>query len=109
MTSILLYYHMKQTTSLSVEAPKGSPPLGCSLVLTCEHMLEALGGSFHTHSQSLYQGVWGLQSTHFQFMPGTSLRGPVNLVNLALAFLGEVRMGHDGTLGRLWLIHMTAL
>lgn len=60
MTSILLYYHMKQT-SLSVVTPEGSPLLECSLVLTCEHVLEALGGSFSTHNQSLFQGVWGLQ------------------------------------------------
>lgn len=63
MTSILLYYHMKQT-SLSVGTPEGSPLLECSLVLTREHMLEALGGSFNTHNQSLFQGVWGLQSMH---------------------------------------------
>lgn len=46
MTSTLLYYHMKQTMSLSVVTPppQGSPVLECSLVLTREHMLEALGG-----------------------------------------------------------------
>lgn len=34
MTSILLYYHMKQTMDLSVVSLRGSPALECSLVLS---------------------------------------------------------------------------